>query len=77
MSEPYENVVWKIQQLATEQQRMYRSPPRYGFGRRQCMRLEKIKAELQRLWLERKRARVHFHDTLEDFGEERKFTRVA
>jgi len=77
MSAPYNTVVSRIQELAAEQQQIYRGPVTFGLEQNQRLRLAQIKAELQQLWLERKRGRVNFRDALEDFSEDRKFTNAA
>lgn len=77
MTRSYETVVQCIQQLADEQQSIYRDPVQYGLSPVQRHRLSEIKGELQSLWLERKRARVTFRDVLENFGEDRKFSKIV
>lgn len=70
MAAKYENVVERIQKLSEEQHSLYLLASRRELNEAQRRRLAEIKAELQELWLNRKRERTRYHDPLDNYVEQ-------
>lgn len=70
MNRKYEKVVERIQHLSEEQHQLYLHAAQRSLTDKERRRLSDIKAELQRLWLERKLERTRYQDPLNELIEQ-------
>ncbi len=65
MIRDYQELIERIQQLSTEQQQLYRIAGERELTAAELQALQKIRTQLPKLWLERKRGRTGLRDPLE------------